>query len=320
MNENQQIPQNEKATAPKKKLKGWQIALIIIGCVIVIGVIFSNKDSDEAQKTSTSSVNSAASVSPTEYKDVNYITLYNNSGDYKDKYVKICGKINSVGKNVAGTTYITIKDGLPSGITTELYCNILDNKADSVSAYKEGDYVEITGKVGDKTINSLNIDDCEVVSSGDSVKKKIDEYSKQEESSAKAESSLKQKEDKENKKSYINSCKEYTYKEVARNPKNYSGKKAKFNGEVVQVVENGNNVVLRVNVTKEANEFADNGYLYSDTIYVEYTYKSDNESRILEDDIIDIYGTLNGTKTYSSTLGGNITIPYLLAEYVDIKS
>lgn len=244
----------------------------------------------------------------------------NEAERMKLKYVKICGKINSVGKNVAGTTYITIKDGLPSGITTELYCNILDNKSDSVSAYKEGDYVEITGKVGDKTINSLNIDDCEVVSSGDSVKKKIDEYSKQEESSAKAESSLKQKEDKENKKSYINSCKEYTYKEVARNPKNYSGKKAKFNGEVVQVVENGNNVVLRVNVTKEANEFADNGYLYSDTIYVEYTYKSDNESRILEDDIIDIYGTLNGTKTYSSTLGGNITIPYLLAEYVDIKS
>lgn len=312
MNENQQIPQS--TNSKKKKLKGWQIVLIIIGCIIVIGAIANGKKTEDSEKASTSSVN------PTEYKDVNYITLYNNSDDYKDKYVKICGKIDSIGKNVAGTTYITIKEGLSGGITTELYCNISDNKADSVSAYKEGDYVEITGKVGNKTLGSLNIDNCEVVANGDSVKKKVDEYSKQEESAAKSESSLKLEERKVDKQSYINTCNEYTYKEIARNPNNYKGKQAKFNGQVIQVVENGNNVVLRVNITKEANEFADGGYLYDDTIYVEYTYKSNNESRILKDDIIDLYGVLNGTKTYSSTLGGEVTIPYLLAEYVDIKT
>ncbi len=190
-----------------------------------------------------------------------------------------------------------------------MYCNILDSKADSISAYKEGDYVEITGKVGSKLFGTLDIDECEIVGSGDSVKKKMDEYSKQ-----------KSEESKVDKENYLSSCKEYTYKQIARNPNDYKGKNAKFNGEVIQVMENGNDVILRVNITKEANEYADSGYLYSDTIYVEYTYKSDNESRILEDDIIDLYGVLNGTKKYTSTFGGDITLPYLLAKYVDIKS
>ena len=51
-----------------------------------------------------------------------------------------------------------------------------------------------------------------------------------------------------------------------------------------------------------------------------YTRKSENESRILEDDIINMYGTLNGTKTYDSVLGSSITIPYLIAEYIDVVS
>lgn len=115
-------------------------------------------------------------------------------------------------------------------------------------------------------------------------------------------------------------CNTYTYKEIARNPKNYEGKKAQFEGQVIQVIENNDDVIMRVDITKEKNEFAENGYLYSDTVYVEYTRKSSDESRILEDDIIMMYGTLNGLKSYDTIFGSNETIPYLKAEYVDIIS
>ena len=85
-------------------------------------------------------------------------------------------------------------------------------------------------------------------------------------------------------------------------------------------MEDGDNVIMRVNITKEKNQFASGGYLYSDTVYVEYTRKSESESRILKDDIINMYGTLNGTKTYDTVLGSDTTIPYFVAEYIDIIS
>lgn len=119
---------------------------------------------------------------------------------------------------------------------------------------------------------------------------------------------------------FINNCKEYTYKEIARDPNNYKGKPAKFKGEVIQVQESGNKVVLRVDITAKANEFAEGGYLYEDTIYVEYTRKNDTESRILEEDIVTMYGTLNGLKTYESIFGEEISIPLFNAEYIDIEA
>lgn len=139
--------------------------------------------------------------------------------------------------------------------------------------------------------------------------------------SSKVESKKESKTEKptESKEKYIESCKEYGYKDIARKPNNYKGKRAKFEGQVVQVQESYGTVVLRVNVTKEENEFAEGGYLYSDTIYVEYKYKDDNEDKILEDDIVTLYGTLNGTKTYTSIVNSDVTVPYLKAEYVEIN-
>lgn len=139
--------------------------------------------------------------------------------------------------------------------------------------------------------------------------------------SSKVESKKESKTEKptESKEKYIESCKEYGYKDISRKPNNYKGKRAKFEGQVVQVQESYGTVVLRVNVTKEENEFAEGGYLYSDTIYVEYKYKDDNEDKILEDDIVTLYGTLNGTKTYTSIVNSDVTVPYLKAEYVEIN-
>lgn len=122
------------------------------------------------------------------------------------------------------------------------------------------------------------------------------------------------------KEDFIKSCESFTYKEIARNPNNYKGKHAKFKGEVIQVIESGDDITLRVNITAEENNYSENGYTYFDTIYVEYTRKDENESRILEDDIINIYGTLNGIKDYSSILGSEVSCPYLIAEYIDIEN
>lgn len=115
---------------------------------------------------------------------------------------------------------------------------------------------------------------------------------------------------------YKENCSKVSYKEIARNPDKYTGKQVKFTGEVSQVIESawGTGVTLLVNVTKD--EYG----LYDDTIYVDYTPKSSGEERILEDDIITIYGDFEGLTSYTSVLGAKITVPQINASYIDIKS
>ena len=123
------------------------------------------------------------------------------------------------------------------------------------------------------------------------------------------------KTDEEIKNEFIAGCQVLTYEEIARNPDNYYGTKAAFTGEVVQVQEGIlKNVVLRVNVTKQEYQYIDT-VTWKDTIYVEYKYK-DGESKILDDDIVTIYGTLKGSKTYTTVLGASVTIPRLDAKYI----
>ena len=111
---------------------------------------------------------------------------------------------------------------------------------------------------------------------------------------------------------FLSGCSEYTYEEISRNPDNYYGKMAHFRGEIIQSMESGDSYTFRVNITKGK-------YGYEDTILVSYTKKDSSESRLLEDDIVDLYGKLAGTRTYTAILGNEITVPLLNAEYVELR-
>lgn len=108
---------------------------------------------------------------------------------------------------------------------------------------------------------------------------------------------------------YKDSCSSFTYDQVARDPDTYFGERAKFTGEVIQVLQEGNSYTLRVNITQVS-------YGWSDTIMVSYT-SSAGESRILEDDVITLYGVMGGMYTYETIFGAEVTVPLLFAEYVD---
>lgn len=110
---------------------------------------------------------------------------------------------------------------------------------------------------------------------------------------------------------YKSMCKAYSYDTIARDPNAYKDTYAKYTGEIIQVLEDGNSLNLRVNITKNSYGW------YSDTIYVVYTLK-DGESRLLEDDIVTIYGKNAGTISYESILGATITLPSVNAEYIDL--
>ena len=116
------------------------------------------------------------------------------------------------------------------------------------------------------------------------------------------------------KKDFISSCKTYDYTEIFRNAEKYIGEYATFTGEVIQVQEVSGGVIMRVNVTQDE-------YGYDDTIYVEWSdtdklMDPDAQNRFLEEDIITLYGELDGTETYETILGGSVTIPKLIAHYI----
>ena len=110
------------------------------------------------------------------------------------------------------------------------------------------------------------------------------------------------------------SCKSYTYEQMARNPDNFKGTNVKLTGEVIQTLYGNGSVDLRVNITKTGTYST----YYTDTIYVVY-YPEEGEDKILEDDIITLYGTSMGDYSYTSTIGSQVTLPLIYAKYVAIN-
>ncbi len=98
-----------------------------------------------------------------------------------------------------------------------------------------------------------------------------------------------------------------SYAELSKNPDKFIGVKAKYTGKVEQIQESDASKFIRLDVT-------DLGYGYwKDVIWVSYTQNTD----VLEGDIINISGILNGSYTYTSQANYNISIPAIRA--VDIE-
>lgn len=107
-------------------------------------------------------------------------------------------------------------------------------------------------------------------------------------------------------------CKTVSYDALARNPDANKGNYYTLYGEVIQVVEDGNDVQLRVNVTPVM--FLDEVSYYEDTVYV-FAELPKGGKRILEGDMIRIYGECVGLITYRSLFDQQISLPGIYAAY-----
>lgn len=115
---------------------------------------------------------------------------------------------------------------------------------------------------------------------------------------------------------YKKSCATYSYKDVLRNSSNYNGKQAYWFGEIVQVVDKSSySSTFRVDVTCEKYTYS-SGYYCDDTIYV--TYYGDKS--FIEDDMVKMWGTMDGTQTYTTVLGASVTIPKFEAQYMELQN
>ena len=113
---------------------------------------------------------------------------------------------------------------------------------------------------------------------------------------------------------YKASCETIDYKTLARNPDNYKGQCFTLTGEVIQVQEGIFQTVLRINIT--AATIGEATY-YSDTIYAEIQL-ADGADRILEGDIITVWGECIGLVSYQSIFGQQISVPGIEIAYYEL--
>lgn len=78
-------------------------------------------------------------------------------------------------------------------------------------------------------------------------------------------------------------------------------------------MEDKNGIQYQVYIT-QTNSFGT--YSYDDPIFV-IDNRTAGSSRILENDIVAIYGVMHGNYTFTTVLGVNKTVPLMSANYID---
>lgn len=87
------------------------------------------------------------------------------------------------------------------------------------------------------------------------------------------------------------------FDQIARNPNQYKGQKLALTGQIMQVDESDNTLMVYIN--GDADDIA----------MVKYNPAILHGSRVLEDDLITFYATSKGTTTYETTSESSNTVP-----------
>lgn len=130
----------------------------------------------------------------------------------------------------------------------------------------------------------------------------IDEHKAEEERKAAEEAERREQEEKAGYDTGI------TYSQLARNPDDYKDGKVKFKGKVLQIMEDSKHDYIQMRFAVDGN--------YDEVLYCEYQ-KDIVSQRILEDDIITIYGVSYGLYTYKTAIGSQKTIPGVIINKID---
>jgi hypothetical protein len=97
------------------------------------------------------------------------------------------------------------------------------------------------------------------------------------------------------------------YNQLNKNADRYKGDKVVYRGQILQIQEDGDNGgYMLLSVTDE-------GYgLWDDNVWIDY----DHSINSADDDIITVYGTVRGSKSYETQIGGETYVPQIKAKYV----
>ena len=216
------------------------------------------------------------------------------------KLISFSGTVLQVSEGEYKTVYRIAKDGKSSQVFYVTYL-----KPDGVSRILEDDevevYAEFTGLVTytSTTNASVSVPGCTaslIISpiENSAIKRASDE--ELENGLSKTEKRIKEKAPKDADGRF--KVTKTSFDDYARNEANHADEEICYTGRVLQVVEGSAYNMARIAVDNESD------------LVVYTVYQSDSDDiRILEDDNVNVVGEYTGLYTYSSTYGGEITIP-----------
>ncbi len=281
---------SENLEEKKPIYKKWWIWVIV--AIVILGIGSNSIQNNTQQATINSNV-----VESKNYEHISY-TLQNDS---TEKIEKLAVK-EDISSEEMKKIYNEEKEKNTNYKTYTIWFFSDKDTALKANNYELGYVTSKDGKI--IVENKKEIKEAEDKKKAEEEAKKIAE---------KAEEEAKKKAEQEEQE-FKESCKKYSFEELARNPEKIEGTNVKINGEVIQALYGNDSVDLRINITKEGTYTT----YYTDTVYVVY-YPEDGEDKILEDDIVTVYGTAQGDYSYTSTIGAKITLPLIYGKYVTIN-
>ena len=170
--------------------------------------------------------------------------------------------------------------------------------SDSSNSSNVEESTQIVSEIESESENGIDTkNDSKDDSKSESTEKKKDKDDKKESSKPK-----KEKSEKAIRKEFIDSCEELNYKKIARNPDDYIGKNFKVNVQISSISEE----TWLTDSYMKAYTDDGSGYYFDKMIYI-FDDQDENSSyylKVLEDDVITVYGTFEGMEDTKNYLNG----------------
>ena len=308
--------------AKKKGLKGWQIALIVIGVVAFLGIfvgLMVSTVTDEDFMSGYSQLDEyewgeaakhrLKEIGVEKITDV-YVKADSDNPDiiYDLKITTDKTKLNLLAtKNDDGWDIFEVSD---SNELDKTYYIVDYLEKDSSGRYLHNIYDYKTGELVNKA------DEVAVKEKQQKDKQLEEERKKEEEQRKKEDEERKEKEKQKEAQNYADNCKEIDYKELARYPDKYKGQKIKITVEIQQIMEEG---ILKNGGYRayEYNIEAGDTRLEEEW-FIDVT-PNDGDGRILKDDVVTFYGEYSGlTEVKRALTGAKEQIPTIKVKYSQI--
>ena len=150
-----------------EKVSGKQVSQIIGGAIIVLIVWYIGSTLSKANKqdilnntVAKQQAASAPAITVTAVTLSKEYTANEVAADqkYKGKMVEVSGVVDSIGKDIGNTPYITLK-GDPKNVLANIQCMFGKEYQDRLAKISKGQQLSVIGTVSGKMINVL-LQDC----------------------------------------------------------------------------------------------------------------------------------------------------------------
>lgn len=157
---------DQKAEVPKKKwyLRWWMIVIYVLLVLSFIGSLGGSKNSNSTatggaqEATPEVALTVTASKLTADYKD-NEVAA---DAKYKDKLLEISGTVDTIGKDVLDTPYISFQTDNQYEIINRIQCMFGKNDIAALSSVTKGQKITLRGTGGGK-LGNIVVNGCTIV-------------------------------------------------------------------------------------------------------------------------------------------------------------